>query len=77
MTNLRYSYEKSINIWIIIWNDNTGDRLYVGPDGDGLDLVELRDISLNGNINHRFTLTKEQALLVSKAINELYGEKDD
>jgi hypothetical protein len=66
------SYERVIKIY----NDKSGDYIYVGPDADGLDMVEIRDVDMRGPIMARFALTKEQALLVAKAINELYGDKE-
>lgn len=66
-----YTLERVINIW----DDESGQHIYVGPDADGLDLVELREIDSYGKITHRFTLTKEYALAVANAILELYGNK--
>lgn len=60
---------------IKIWRDSYGDHIYVGPDADGLNAVELREVDSNGKITHRFSMTQEEAILVAKAILELYSDK--
>ncbi len=68
-----YSTERCI----FIYDDKTGDKVYVGPDADSLDMVELRqyyDVTDN-KITHRMAFTQEQAILVAKAILELYENK--
>lgn len=62
---------------IKIYDDDTGNHFYVGPDADGLDGVEIRDVSSNGRIDARFFMGKEQAVEVAKAILELYGKKPE
>jgi hypothetical protein len=57
-----------------IYNDETGDKVYVGPDGDGLGLVEIRS-SAYERVEARIAFTPEQAVLVAKAILDLYGPK--
>ena len=54
-----------------IWNDDTGERIDVGPDRDGLELVEIRAREQDGTIRDRITLTREQAALVAQALLEL------
>lgn len=71
--SMPYSLERVINIW----DDESGQHIYVGPDEDDFDLVELREIDSYNEITHRFTLTKECALAVAKAILELYRGKSD
>lgn len=39
----------SLDTLFRIFDDTTGDYLEIGPDADGLDLVELRSYSLNPN----------------------------
>jgi hypothetical protein len=63
----------SIERFIRIYNDDTGDYFQVGPDSDGLELVELQDSSAP---NLRFAMPQYMAVLVAKAILELYGEKN-
>ena len=66
-----YTVEKVVKVY----NDQYGDHVYVEPDGDGLDLVEIRAVTSDGKINDRIAMEKEQAVLVAKGILELYGEK--
>lgn len=66
-----YTYERVIKIY----NDKSGDYIYVGPDADGLDMVEIRDVDMRGPITARIAFTKEQALLVAQAIHELFGHE--
>ena len=62
---------------IKIYDDDTGNHFYVGPDADGLDSVEIRDVSSDGKIDARIFMNKEQAVEVAKAILELYGKKPE
>ncbi|MDD1710161.1 MAG: hypothetical protein LUQ37_04535 [Methanoregulaceae archaeon] len=57
-----------------IWDDETGDHLYVGPDGDGLDLIEFRDVAKDGQISNRFTMTKAQFERILKIGPDLLKE---
>ena len=50
-----------------IWDDQSGDHIEVGPDRDGLDLIEIRYFC-DDKCNHRITMDKEQATLVQKAL---------
>ena len=65
---MEYTLEKSVKVY----NNKNGDYVYVGPDGD---LVELRLVPKKGRGVQRLSLQKEQAILVAKGILELYGEK--
>jgi hypothetical protein len=65
-----YTIERVIKVY----DDGSGEYVYIGPDADGLDMVELRACGEGGRITSRMAMTKEQALLVAKAINELYGD---
>lgn len=65
----------TVEILIQIWDDNSGCRLEVGPDRDGLDLVEIRGYSDDGKLSTSITMTQESALLLAQAINTLYGKK--
>jgi hypothetical protein len=49
-----------------LWVD--GDCYEIGPDRDGLDLVEIR-LRSDGKITHRMTFSKAAALNVAKALN--------
>lgn len=52
-----------------VWDDGSGSCIEIGPDRDGLDLVEIRQTDA-GKVEARITLTKEQAALVAKALAE-------
>lgn len=60
---------------IKVWDDSNGTHVYVGPDADGLELVELRYIDEDGEIGDRITMPSEQAVKVAEAILELYGNR--
>ena len=62
----RYSME----ITYSIYNDDTGEKLTVGPDGDGLDLISIKNISSDGNVGQELTITEEQAPLLIEAIQK-------
>ena len=53
-----------------IWNDMTGSCIRIGPDRDGLDLIEIRQIDYDGKIAQSITVTKEQATLMLQALNK-------
>lgn len=57
---------------IEIWDDQSGDHIEVGPDRDGLDLVELR---LYDGDDHKpcktMTFTREQVKLVAQALENV------
>jgi hypothetical protein len=74
MVGHTYTVEKSIRIY----DDVTGDYIHVGPDSDGLNLVTIRSVdqSLDLEKAPEVILYREQALLVAKAIIELYGNKE-
>lgn len=44
----------SVETVIEIWNDETGEHIEVGPDRDGLDMIEIRQCSRDGKIESRF-----------------------
>ena len=54
-----------------IWDDGSGCKIQIGPDRDGLDLLEIRSFSPDGKVEARMTFSKEQAKLVATAINDL------
>jgi hypothetical protein len=59
---------------IQVWDDKHGDRVEVGPDRDGLELVEIRCYTDSGEIGDRITMTPERAILVAQAILKLYNQ---
>jgi hypothetical protein len=61
---------------IKIYDDSNGDYIYVGPDADGMDSVEIRYVLNTEKIDSQLVLgCKDKALLVAQAIIELYGPK--
>lgn len=59
-----------------VYDEDSGESVYVGPDADGLDLVELRFCDADGKIAARLpAIQAEMAIEVAKAILELYGPK--
>lgn len=65
----------SSEITIEIWNDESGEKVTVGPDRDGLDLLEIRSYDDKGKIEGRLTFPKEQAELVGEALIKLAKDK--
>lgn len=64
---MKYSMEKVYEIW----NDETGERIDIGPDRDGLDLIEIRSVNGDGKIAARVSFAKEAASLICQALSEL------
>ena len=60
---------------IKVWDDQNGTHVYVGPDGDGLELAELRYVDEDGKIGDRIALPKEMMVEVARAVLALYGDK--
>lgn len=59
-----------------IWNDKDGYSIEVGPDADGLDLVEIRCRDDQGKIYARLVMTPEQARLVADAVRACSAETE-
>lgn len=57
-----------------VWDDKHGERIEVSEDADGLDLVELVQVSAEGVRSNHFTIPPEQALLVAEAMRQCAGE---
>jgi hypothetical protein len=52
-----------------IWNDKTGDHIEIGPDRDGLDLIEFRSYTSDSHKPaQEVTLTREQLIKLQAAI---------
>lgn len=51
-----------------VWDDRDGQHIEIGPDRDGLDMVELRDVAPDGKIDARMSFTVEAAALVARAM---------
>ena len=67
----RITRERIINVY----DDAIGDHIYVGPDADALDLVELRYVDPMGTIIDRITANREMMIAVAKSILELYDNQ--
>lgn len=59
-----------------VWNDETGESLEVCPDGDGLDLTEIRSITDDGQIGERVTVTREALPLLIEALQRRLADYD-
>ena len=59
-----------------IWHNQDGWRIEIGPDPDGLDCVEIKERNENNKILGIIRVEKECALLIARAINDLYGDKN-
>ena len=56
------------------WNDTTGERYEIGPDRDGLGLVEIRSIDSIGKTVQAVTMPVAVATWISKILSKEYGE---
>jgi hypothetical protein len=54
-----------------IWNDKSGTRIEIGPDRDGLDLIEIRSYTDDGKIGQSVTFTEKEFRLLSVAIDRM------
>ena len=54
-----------------VWDNIIGTCVEVGPDSDGIGLLELKRRDEKNEITDRFTMTWEEAVLVAKAILDL------
>lgn len=67
----KYSLERLYEIW----DDTTGECIQIGPDRDGLGLIELRLKDDTGKVATSVTMTVELAGLVRDALVMLLGGK--
>lgn len=67
MTNqpYRYTIERECKIY-----DAHGDCVRIGPDADGLELIELRLLAYGDSITARIPMPREQAIAVANALLE-------
>lgn len=73
---MEYSY--SLETLKEIWNENTGSHIEIGPDRDGLEMIEIRMYELNQEKpNNRMSFTKEETKLLFEAISELLKENHE
>lgn len=64
MTESKYSAETVYQVW----NDRTGERIEIGADRDGLNLVEVRQYDDVGTIIQGISFTEDQATLIHIAL---------
>jgi len=58
-----------------IWDDDTGECIEVGPDNDGLDLLEIRSYTKDKKLCGSITFTLDQAKLVATAlVKQAFGQ---
>lgn len=58
-----------------IWNDKTGEYIEIGPDNDGLDLLEIRTYTDDKKLGGSVTFTPEQAKLLATAlVKQAFGQ---
>ncbi len=58
----------SLEIVYRVCNDNTGEAIEVGPDPDGLGLVEIRSLTDDGQVGARFCVTQDALPLLIAAL---------
>ncbi len=62
----------SVEHTIQVWNDETGERVEISPDRDGLGLVLISFVGDDGKRRDSISMPPEQATLVARAILNLY-----
>lgn len=67
---MKYEMETMYEIW-----DERGNKLEVGPDRDGLGMIEVREKYSNGEFGTRLVLETEQAKLLARALYKTLGGK--
>lgn len=60
--------EMSLNMVMQVWNDDTGERIEVGEDRDGLGLLEIRYVSEDGKFGADIRMQPEHAPKLIEAI---------
>jgi hypothetical protein len=68
---MKFELESLYEIW-----DERGGRIEVGPDRDGLSLIEIRVRDESGKLGSCITLESEQAKLVVFALQKLMADKE-
>jgi hypothetical protein len=57
-----------------IWDDKNGEHFEVGPDRDGLDMIEIRSRDTDNKIDARIVFPLEAAVMVAQAILACHDE---
>lgn len=60
----------SLEVFMRVYDDDTGDYYQIGPDGDGLDLIQLSAHEKSGRECGGFVLPLEAAMKFSEALQE-------
>lgn len=69
----RYTVEACFSVW----DDDTGDRLEVQSDADGLGLVELRSIDRSGSEEGNVVMKEDQLALVIECLNRFMKFREE
>ena len=56
-----------------IRDEESGDTIFIEPDEDGLDTVNIRMVDDTGTVEDRLILFREHAVAMAKEILKLYG----
>ncbi len=57
--------------------DESGERIEVGPDRDGLGLIEIRHVAEDGKTGNRIMVDHEQPTLLIKALQSFVDAEID
>lgn len=60
-----------------IWNDSSGERIEVGEDRDGLDLVEIRSIADDNTCGPSITLPEEAVPALIEGLQRLMKFREE
>jgi len=58
-----------------VWHDDSGTHYEVGPDADGLDCIEIREVGPDGEIDSRFLIDPDAAPLILEALGKLIANR--
>jgi hypothetical protein len=54
-----------------LWNDDSGERIEVSTDSDGLSLIEIKNHDANGDITHFLSITHDQAIWLTNILSTM------
>jgi hypothetical protein len=60
-----------------IWNDDDGTRLEVGPDRDGLDMIEIRRHTEDGKICDRIAMPRDEAIHLRDCLDKILRKQQE
>jgi hypothetical protein len=58
----------SLEAFYRVYNDQTGEHFSIGPDADGLEMVEIMFVDANSKIGTRLQFNEEQLPLIIRAL---------